>query len=294
MSLLEDVYFAGGVVSLEDINAGQTPNKEVEYEIYGRVRDLGELQKAAKKELQEQWGLHVDKTADNAATGGVRVRCIDDEKYILTSKVKINGGNEEEEVETTPGMFIHFKKLADKGLRKMRFFFPVEGTDFTYEVDAFYNSAGQFVPWVKIDLELPAGSESLDALPELPFEMDDVVVVPPGKKSEEHLAFCRSLFKEHFDMPNQFVDRHAPAMEQVYQCNLFEPDIERAARDLASRARGLMPVLSYNGEGLEARLKHSLFELATDIENFYDGHTDEGKEFRALADAGKLYVPETD
>lgn len=293
MSLFEDLFFAGGTVSLEDINAGVPQAKEIEYEIYGRVRDLGSLQSAARKELQEQWGLHVDKSPNNAATGGVRVRSINDEKYVLTSKIKIDGGNEEEEVDTTEGMFIHFKKLADKGLRKMRFYFPVEGTDFVYEVDAFYNLAGQFVPWVKIDLELPKGMDSIDSLPDLPFEMDDVVVVPPGKKSEEHLAFCRKLFTEYFDMPNQYVDRHAPSLE-AYECNMFNPQIERAARELADRARGLMPALSYNGDGIEAALKHQLFEISSDIDNFYEGRTDEGRMMREMHEQGTLHETDLD
>lgn len=201
-----DMVFMG--VSLEDANAetaltGQS-KKEIEYEIYGKVVNLNDLKKAARTERQDQWGLPVYKTDKNYSAGTVRVRQIDGGKVELTTKVKRD--SDEAEIETSQDMFDHFRKLADQGLIKVRHFFPVDD-EFTYEVDAFFNTAGQFSEWVKIDLELPPGVETIDTLPDLPFEMTDIRVIAPGPKKPEDLAFVRELFDKYFNVANQFIDK---------------------------------------------------------------------------------------
>jgi hypothetical protein len=203
MSLLDDV-----LVGMESVADGQQ-KKEIEYEIYGKMKDIGLLGSAVRSELQEQWGIPIDKVPGNFASGSIRVRMTDNETYVLASKIKTADGNDEVEHEVGEDLFTHFKKFATQGLRKVRHFFPVEGTEFIYEVDAFYNAVGQFVPWVKIDLEIPEGV-SIDDLPDLPFEMDDIRVIPPGRKKAEDLAFVRKLFDEHFNLLNQYIDPHFP------------------------------------------------------------------------------------
>lgn len=201
-----DIVFMG--VSLEDANAeialtGQS-KKEIEYEIYGKVVNLNDLKKAAKTERQDQWGIPIFKTDKNYSAGTVRVRQIDGGKVELTTKVKRD--SDEAEIETSQDMFDHFRKLADQGLIKVRHYFPVDD-NFTYEVDAFFNTAGQFSEWVKIDLEMPEGVETLDTLPDLPFEMTDIRVIAPGPKKPEDLAFVRELFEKYFNVANQFLDK---------------------------------------------------------------------------------------
>jgi len=205
-----EIVFMG--VSLEDANAeialvGQS-KKEIEYEIYGRVVNMNDLKKAVKTERQDQWGIPVFKTEKNYSAGTVRVRQVDGGRIELATKVKRDSS--EAEIETSKDMFDHFRKLADQGLIKVRHFFPVDDS-FTYEVDAFFNTAGQLSDWVKIDLELPEGVETIDALPELPFEMTDVRVIAPGPKKPEDLAFVRQLFEKYFNVGNQFIDGLHPS-----------------------------------------------------------------------------------
>jgi hypothetical protein len=249
--------------------------REVEWEIYGRVKDLGDLAKAQRLETQEQWGLPIFETGKNYCGGTMRVRSINDgEQYIFTTKIKDASGNEEVEEPTSQARFIHFKKWADTGLRKVRHYFPVEGSDFIYEVDAFHNSLGQFVPWVKIDLEVPEGEQlSIDTMPDLPFELEEARIIPPGKKSAEDLAFVRQLFDEYFNLPNQFRDHHAPAALQAApaQENFIEerqeedPDattlLKTELMTLGENAKSIACALTYNESKYEGELKFKLLEV---------------------------------
>lgn len=263
MSLLEE--FAFGDVSLEALQGG-TQQKEREFEIYGQMKNLSDLSKAPKKELQEQWGLPVEKIPGNAASGNIRVRMIDDKSYVFTSKVKEKDGNDEVEHDVGEALFTHFAKFADQGLRKVRHFFPTEDGEFTYEVDAFYNAVGQFVPWVKIDLEIPEG-QTIDDLPDLPFEMDDIRVIPPGRKSPEDLAFVRELFDKYFTSKNKFIDHpvEVPSLETYNEVIKHKEHLF----DLADRIRGTTGILSYNESKREAALKQVLFEAAMAIEALF-------------------------
>lgn len=223
-----DMVFTG--VSLEDANAeialtGQS-KKEIEYEIYGKVVNLNDLKKATRTERQDQWGLPVYKTDKNYSAGTVRVRQIDGGKVELTTKVKRD--SDEAEIETSQDMFDHFRKLADQGLIKVRHFFPVD-EEFTYEVDAFFNTAGQFSEWVKIDLELPPGVETIDTLPDLPFEMTDIRVIAPGPKKPEDLAFVRELFDKYFNVANQFIDKDVQPVVSKSAELVLQADEKRAA-----------------------------------------------------------------
>lgn len=223
-----DMVFLG--VSLEDANAetaltGQS-KKEIEYEIYGKVVNLNDLKKAARTERQDQWGLPVYKTDKNYSAGTVRVRQIDGGKVELTTKVKRD--SDEAEIETSQDMFDHFRKLADQGLIKVRHFFPVDD-EFTYEVDAFFNTAGQFSEWVKIDLELPPGVETIDTLPDLPFEMTDIRVIAPGPKKPEDLAFVRELFDKYFNVANQFIDKDVQPAVTASAALVLQADAKREA-----------------------------------------------------------------
>lgn len=191
-------------LSMEGLALDGTAKKEREFEIYGRLDDLSVLERADAKEIQEQWGIPVDRNDENAGSGSIRVREINDgEKYILTTKVKCSDSNIETELETTKDNFVQFKYLARSGLRKIRYTFKTEN-DYAFEVDVFYQSNGELCNWVKIDLEVDE-SFSVDQMPDLPFEMSDVRVILPGKKNEADMAFVQNLFRSYYDLKNQYV-----------------------------------------------------------------------------------------
>jgi len=194
------------IAALESVDTEVDGNMklEMEYEIYGKLVEPSELEKADRKEQQEQWGIPVNRTEKNAGDGNIRVRCYNDgERYILTSKVKSSKGNFEVELESTADQFKQFKMLADTGLKKTRYYFDIPDSNMVYEVDVFTVAGGEQSPWVKIDLEVPKGF-NIDDLPDLPLQLDSIRVIAPGRKKDEDRAFVSELF-ETFNLPNEYL-----------------------------------------------------------------------------------------
>lgn len=272
MGLLEEVCFG-----IESVQPNGVQKAEKEYEIYGRMVDIGLLGSAVRSELQEQWGLPIDKVPENAASGSIRVRMIDNEKYVFTSKVKTQTSNEEVEFDASEDLFVHFRKFATQGLRKVRHFFPVEGTDFIYEVDAFYGPNGTFVPWVKIDLEF-TDSMTIDNLPDFPFELVDIRIIPPGRKSSEDLAFVRELFDKHFNLHNQYIDPPTPVVEVSSMETL--PEIESRLKELVRNGLDIEGHLTSNDSETEACVKQALLELSNLVTKMYSKDKDGDHEYR--------------
>lgn len=213
LGIVEPVH----LVSLEDLAPDGVVRMEKEIEIYGVVRDMAVLETATDWEIQEQWGLYIPKTDKNASSGGPRVRMTQlsngEVTYVLTTKTKKSNGNGECEEVSSAGMFEQFKLLAETGLRKKRYFFPIPGTDMKFEVDVFCGPNGTPIPHVKIDLEIHgdlADDFDLNTV-KLPLEMSDIRIIAPGRKNDEDLAYVRRLFSEKYDIPNQY--RTEPSME---------------------------------------------------------------------------------
>ena len=196
------------IPSLEDLAPDGVTRVEKELEIYGTLRDMSVLEQATGWEAQEQWGLYIPKTAKNGGSGGPRVRkttkSTGEITFVLTTKVKEVDGNKECEQDTSEDMFKLFRQLAESGLLKKRFFFPIGDTGLKFEVDVFCGNDGQPVPEVKIDLEIPEDlAPNFDpSQVKLPFEMDNVRIIAPGRKNEEDLKYVRKLFSEKYDVPN--------------------------------------------------------------------------------------------
>lgn len=199
--------------SLEDLAPDGVTRQEKELEIYGTLKDFSVLEKATGWELQEQWGLYIPKTAKNAGSGGPRVRkttlSTGEVSYVLTTKVKEADSNAECEQDTSEDMFTMFKRLAESGLLKRRYFFPIGDTGLKFEVDVFCGNDGQPVPQVKIDLEIPEDlSANFDpSQVKLPFDLDEVRIIAPGRKNDEDLKYVRKLFSEKYDVPNPFLQK---------------------------------------------------------------------------------------
>jgi hypothetical protein len=153
-------------------------NKKREDEIvfYAVMKNPEGLKLAADKESQEQWGIKKRK-------GRVRVRKVTKADlaptFSLTFKTKSENagimGSIEEEYPCEEGMFNSFKNLAEEGMIKDRYFFPVKSVQITtdagkqdivvedvfYEVDVFFNEDKTYNENIKIDLEM---NKILDAI----------------------------------------------------------------------------------------------------------------------------------
>ena len=160
--------------------------KETEYAIYARLTDFTQLQKAASVEEQEQWMIRLEKTDKNAASGSIRVRRVQvkdaDPQYLICTKTKLKAEAEgastsaEVEIPTTEENFIQFRFLADQGMLKHRYCFPILGSERCWEVDVYPDGNGGYHEWVKIDYE----TDNPEAqLPELPMQFAEVIM-PPG------------------------------------------------------------------------------------------------------------------
>lgn len=196
--------------ALEDISDGQA-HREIEHTFYGRLANPEMLKNAKSMEHQEQWELSIEKTDKNATKGKFRVRKTvkegSDPEYVLTCKTPGKEGNIEVGIPVSEQMFEQFKMLAEGGMRKDRYFFPVEGSDLVWEVDMFLKDGsqpgeGQYHEWCKIDLEVP----SVDmALPPLPEGLADMITAPYGKRSEAEELKVTSLYHNEFVTPNPYV-----------------------------------------------------------------------------------------
>lgn len=199
-------------LALEEASDGVVKN-EIEHVIYGRIPDFSVLEKAASMEHQEQWEIPIAKTEKNAAKGSMRVRktIVTDRapEYVYTTKAQYNASGDRKEVPipTTEDHFALFRLLSEKGMRKDRYFFPVEDSDLVWEVDVFYLPGAevgskQYCPWCKIDLEVPSRSV---AIPPLPIPLEDVIVAPYGQRTEAEEARVTSLYANEFITRNMHV-----------------------------------------------------------------------------------------
>ena len=199
--------------ALEEFSDGKA-RREIEHTFFGKLENKELLTTAKGMEHQEQWEIKLEKTEKNAAGGKWRIRktVVDgqDPEYVLTCKT---AGKEEGSIEVgvavTEAMFTQFKMMAEQGMIKDRYFFPVEGSELVWEVDMFFKKGSQpgskdYEDWCKIDLEVP----SLEmALPPLPEGFSEMITAPYGKRTEAEELKVRSLFQNEFLLPNVFLNK---------------------------------------------------------------------------------------
>lgn len=201
-------------IALEEENADGKTRVEKEREFYVRISDIEQLKKAAKAEKQEQWTIRLEKTDKSAGTGQFRVRKVDingEVKYYFTTKVvKGSGLRDENTIEVSEQMFEMFKVMAETGMIKDRYSFPVEGSDLVYEVDMFRKPDGTYHEWAKIDLENPP-----EQPPPLPVHVDEFI---DGKtQDEDSRKRISQLYEDMFMTPNVYLNppvEGAPPMIQ--------------------------------------------------------------------------------
>lgn len=181
--------------SLEGEATGNT-ERELEYVFYGRIGNMAALEQAASKEVQDQWSIH-------GVDGQIRVRATDGTKFEMAIKTWQKGvqGKNETELEITQDMFEQFKGMAPQGMPKTRFVFPIEGTDYKWEVDVPMRADGTLSNYCKIDLEVKAELSELPAFPEA-LQLSEMILNQFGQRTEEEQATIDRIMKEHFVVNN--------------------------------------------------------------------------------------------
>lgn len=189
----------GSALAMEaDVDNGKL-HHEQEKVIYARLEDLSVLHNAETVDAQEQWMIKLKKSDKNAAKGQIRVRKVipmtkgdngfeiknadsDRVQYVLTAKAERSAEDRlEVPSPVTKDMFDVFKLVADNGMLKHRFHFPVDG-GLVFEVDAFPKEDGTYHEWVKIDLEL---KDINTEIPELPFEAAEKIFGDSKDEAEQ-------------------------------------------------------------------------------------------------------------
>lgn len=202
-------------------------NKKREDEIvfYAVMKNPEGLKLASDKESQEQWEI-------KKRRGRVRVRKVTKSDlaptFSLTFKTKSNNagiaGSIEDPFDCEEGMFNAFKNLAEEGMVKDRYFFPVTSVQITtdagkqdvvvedvfYEVDVFFNEDKSYNENIKIDLEMNKILDAINkAMPNLgefnlnvkllnlPFQPTNVII-SDANTSEENRAKISQLYETVF------------------------------------------------------------------------------------------------
>lgn len=213
----------GRVLSTEAENTDGKVSQEIEYMFYARVESPETLLKAISCEIQEQWGLWQDKTEQNAGSGSNRVRktitkpIVGGEfdngnstiQYVMTNKLKLPDGTAlETPVEGSEDLLKAFRVLAESGMIKHRYTFPVPGTDLKWEVDMFVEPgesmySTKYQGWAKIDLEVPSKDF---ALPPPPPGFTDMFDSKTPNPTPEQSAIIEKM-KGYLSLPNPYVKK---------------------------------------------------------------------------------------
>lgn len=242
-------HFEAQAYVLEERSDGKA-EKEIEYTIYARLVDPTQLGRAKSMEHQEQWEVRIPKTEENAGKGSFRVRktTIDgaEPQYTRVTKIAYNKDNDKIEIPlpSNHDEFTAFKFLANLGMVKDRFHFPVMGTELVWEVDCFPKEGGGYHEWVKIDLEV---KDRDTPLPDFPIDLEDVILPPFFGKitEEEHDQRVSELYEQYFLKKNEFVSGE---MKAKLQSQVPDKQIDLGDGD----AQGPRPDTTPEGEQGEA------------------------------------------
>lgn len=181
----------GLVPALEDMENGQI-SREKEYVWYGRLTNPEELKKAAGQETQKQSSV-------KGKGGTIRVRetvAMGQRRFTLTGKAYSGRGDANEvSVPVSQGLHEVFKAISGESMDKIRYTFPIEGSDLKWEVDVFIDAQGNPKEWVKIDLEVP---EETNEWPPLPVTLADMIFGGNKEYTPEQKAQLDQLYATVF------------------------------------------------------------------------------------------------
>lgn len=192
-------------LALEEESAGVS-QREVEHTLYGKITNPQQLDGVAWED-HEQWELKIPKAASALCEGVIRIRKTstpEKSECVLTIKTKADKaeGRVETSMLTTEDQLRQFKQLAEKGMLKRRYTFPIEGSAKKWEIDVYPKEGGGWHEWCKIDLEVKSLS---DPLPPLPIELAELISKPYGQRSEAEEARVRGLYDSVFTMSRQTI-----------------------------------------------------------------------------------------
>lgn len=179
---------------------------EQEYVFYVRITNFKQLENAAHAEKHEQWQIKIPSTDDNAGSGSIRARKVtsadDTISYELTTKSKTKKGNIETTVPATEENFTQIAFMANSGMRKDRYTFPIPNSDLSFEVDVFPDGKAGYYTWAKIDLEVKS---PLSSFPELPIQVEEIIT-PQDAETPEGQEEVSRLFDTFFLLKNKYKD----------------------------------------------------------------------------------------
>jgi len=179
-------------------NEDSEVNQEIEYAFFIKLSP-DEVTKIKEKsffdEIHEQWEFHVSRP-DNKKVS-IRVRSINDTKYVLCSKLNLpdEAGKREVELPTNKAMFEQFKILGNTGTRKERFKIKAEN-GLVWEIDVYTDRTGSIHPWVKVDLEVPNEDTPIPPFP-FEFDRDEAILTQPLKRTTAEVKKLEELFSEY-------------------------------------------------------------------------------------------------
>lgn len=215
-------------LSVEEEATDGKVSKEIEHMFYAKVVSPESLLKAASCEIQEQWGLWQDKTEKNAGMGSNRIRktisipivdgqfnnAAKTEQYVLTTKLKTpDGANLEVPLQASEDSFKAFRIMAESGMIKHRYSFPVENSDLVWEVDMFVQPGeshmdSKYIGWAKIDLEVKSKD---DPIPPFPHGFSDAFNSQIKEPTPEQQAVIDEM-KPFLSLPNPYVKETYPGL----------------------------------------------------------------------------------
>lgn len=176
------------VLSLESVINGKL-QRELEYTLYAKLKDMSQLERAFEKEEHEQWSLPLD--TDKPVK--LRLRLINGRRYTMAAKLKTPGvlGCDEVEDDISPDTFKVLRIGATAGYKKTRYNFKIPNSELKWEIDVFLDQNGSPHPWVKIDLEVNTPD---DEVPDLPVDIESLIVDNGPKQTMEEIRFVRNLW----------------------------------------------------------------------------------------------------
>lgn len=203
-SLLRDALDVALSMEAEEAKA-ESAQTEVEFEKtwYGRLMDRTQLDGASKVEQQVQWNVRVNTPETMCYGGSVRVRAIDGERFVLCIKNYEKGkqGCLEHEFEVSRDAFEQIRRIAEKGMIKTRYTFPIEGTEYAWEIDVFADADGNPYEWVKVDLEI---DDPGFVIPPMPVALEGCFMDTPTSRTPEQEKLIDALMSKYFTVGNPF------------------------------------------------------------------------------------------
>lgn len=179
---------------------------EQEYVFYVRITNFKQLENAAHAEKHEQWQIKIPSTDENAGSGSIRARKVTSAdgtiSYEITTKSKTKKGNIETTIPATEENFTQIAFMANSGMRKDRYTFPIENSDLSFEVDVFPDGKAGYYTWAKIDLEVKS---PLSSFPELPIQVEEIIT-PQDAETPEGQEEVSRLFDTFFLLKNKYKD----------------------------------------------------------------------------------------